>query len=373
VALAVVAAVGGGALNACSSLPASAATVAAAPSPGCSAPTASSGVGAGSGTRTVPFQAGGDAGSYLLAVPSPVAADRPLPVVFDLHGYGETAKLQDSITDLSQFGMDHGFITVTPQVDHAIPYWDFAPGSADLAFLGALIDDVEATRCVDEHRVYVAGYSNGAFMTSSLICRDADRITAVATVGGIQAPAGCRPGRPVPAIAFHGTADPFVPYQGGVGSAAMNLPAPSGTGTLGPLIGTPALVGISPLTAPIPTEEARWAARNGCLSTPMTSTAAAGVTLVKYRCPADATVELYREDGEGHVWPGSPFMTSITTVVGPTTFAINADHLLWAFFVSHPLSCGCPNAIQVDHRSGSRRPLCCGRNHLKRIPGQRAS
>jgi polyhydroxybutyrate depolymerase len=219
----------------------------------------------------VTFNAGGDRGSYLIAVPP--AAKPPLPVVFDLHGYLESASEQETITGLSQFGITHGFITVTPQVTETVPHWNFAPGSSDLAFLGALVDHIEASQCVNTQRVYVAGYSNGAFMTSYLACHYAGRIAAIATIAGIQAPAHCHASRPVPVIAFHGTADPFVPYNGGVGPAAASLPGPNGTGTLGSLIRTPAVAGVSPATAPIPTEQARWAARNGCSSPPRQSTA----------------------------------------------------------------------------------------------------
>jgi polyhydroxybutyrate depolymerase len=121
---------------------------------------------------------------------------------------------------------------------------------------------------------------------------------------------------------------------------AKALEAPDGEGTFGPLLGTPALAGIAPLPAPIPTELARWASRNHCALHPTVSKAATGVTLIAYRCPDHDTVELYREDGDGHTWPDSQFMSlpSVRSSLGPTTFAINADQLMWAFFQSHPLS-----------------------------------
>jgi polyhydroxybutyrate depolymerase len=64
-----------------------------------------------------------------------------------------------------------------------------------------------------------------------------------------------------------------------------------------------------------------------------------GVSLIAYRCPDHATVEVYREEGDGHTWPGSQLMVlpSVWSSLGPTTFAIDADQLMWAFFQSHPL------------------------------------
>ena len=38
----------------------------------------------------------------------------------------------------------------------------------------------------------------------------------------------------------------------------------------------------------------------------------------------------------GHSWPGSEFSAGIDDVVGPTTFSIDADQVMWDFFVAHP-------------------------------------
>jgi polyhydroxybutyrate depolymerase len=286
---------------------------------------------------SVDFTAAGEAGSYLVEGPADSSADHPLPLVIDLHGYSETAGIQADITQLGSYGAANGFITVTPQVNEPVQHWVTAAGSSDQKFLIAVIHHAVSTLCVDSHRVYVAGYSNGAFMASALACSDAGTIAAVATVAGIEAASGCHPSRRVPVIAFHGTADPFVPYKGGVGPAAKNLPAPDGNGTIGSNLSSKVDGGIQLNDLPVPVNEARWAARNGCAKSPTTTTAAKGVTLIAYKCPGNATVELYRENGDGHVWAGSEAMLDITSTVGPTTFAISANQLMWKFFRNHPL------------------------------------
>jgi polyhydroxybutyrate depolymerase len=303
------------------------------PSAGCSSPRAP----LPAATAIIPFEAAGESGFYLIDGPTTAVSSDPLPLLFDLHGYFETAQEQADITELGAYGRAHGFLTVTPQVQQTVPHWNTTPGSGDRAFLVALIDHIEATQCVDLRRVYMDGYSNGAFMTSSMVCELGGRLAAVATISGVQAPANCHPSRPVPVIAFHGTADPLVPYNGGVTAAAKALPAPDGKGTLGPLLGTPADDGISPLAAPIPTELARWASRNRCATHPTSSKAAVGVTLIAYKCPENDTVELYRENGDGHTWPDSPIMTELRSDLGPTTSTIDPDQLMWAFFRAHPL------------------------------------
>jgi polyhydroxybutyrate depolymerase len=287
--------------------------------------------------ESVNYSAAGEPGSYIVEMPSYGGPGHPLPLIVDLHGYSETAALQADITMLGSYGALHGFITVTPQVDEAVQHWVTSPGSADQRFLISLISHLGDTLCVDTHRVYVAGYSNGAFMASALACSDAGRIAAVATVAGIEATTSCHPSRRVPVIAFHGTDDPYVPYQGGIGPSAKKLPAPNGQGTIGSDLSQAASQGIQQNDLPVPVEEARWAARNGCSKSPKTSTVASDVTLIAYRCPGNASVELYRENGAGHIWAGSEAMVAIASVVGKTTFSISANQLLWKFFQSHPL------------------------------------
>ncbi len=308
-------------------------SVAAAPSAGCQLPAADRPI----GTTTTAFDSEGLAGTYIQHVPSGYV-DRPLPLVLDLHGYSETAALQADVSHWDDFGDRHGLIAVTPEITRVVELWDTALGSKDLAWMAALIRTVEAKQCVDRNRVFADGYSDGAFMVSAMACQLSAQVAAVAPVAGIQAVKGCKPSRPVPVVAFHGTSDPFVSYGGGLGPAALALPAPNGHGTLGSSGAAGVRAAPGPPGSSIPDQAAAWARRNKCGRPPMSRTVAAGVTLFRYPCAADATVELYRIKGGGHAWPGSPFTRSIANLVGFTTFAISADDVIWAFFEAHPLS-----------------------------------
>jgi polyhydroxybutyrate depolymerase len=236
---------------------------------------------------------------------------------------------------LGPFGDTHHFVTITPQGSGtSVPRWDTGLHSADVKYIGDLLDEVERTVCVDEHRVFVTGLSNGAFMTSAVACKYADRIAAAAPVAGIRDIAGCKPARPVPVIAFHGTADPYVSYNGGLGEKAAELPAGDGSGkTLGQI----GAVNPKQKGATIPQITAAWAKRNGCTTRPTSTTVAADVTLIRFPCPHGDEAELYRITGGGHTWPGSAFSKAIASAVGYTTFSISADDLMWKFFEDHPL------------------------------------
>jgi polyhydroxybutyrate depolymerase len=275
---------------------------------------------------------GGVARTYFLHVPPSDNGMQPLPVVLDFHGYAEGASLHRTTSMLGSFGDAHGFITITPQGTGSVPRWDTTLGGDDLRFVGDLIDSIEQTLCVDERRVYATGYSNGAMLTAAIACQLSDRVAAIAPVAGIIEVTGCSPRRPVPVVAFHGTADPIVAYDGGVGPGLKNLPAPDGSGrTLGDL-------GSLPTFAAIPDAIAAWARLDGCDgSAPTSTTVASDVSLLSFACPAPVAVQLFRVEGGGHSWPGSQFTASIAAFVGPTTMSINADDLMWAFFQAHPL------------------------------------
>src|SRR6185503_18929821 len=116
---------------------------------------------------------------------------------------------------------------------------------------------------------------------------------------------GCEERPPVPMIAFHGTADPILGFNGGVGYIPGFTPAPP--------------AGVTTTTKPpaqlngpgYPANVAAWAKRNGCDATPTDTKVASDVIHRVYRCPAGQDVEFYIVVGGGHAWPGSKFSQQI--------------------------------------------------------------
>ena len=286
------------------------------------------------GEQQVETTSGGAARSYLRRVPPSYDGTKPVPVVIDLHGYLEGARVHATNSMLGPFGDQHGFVTITPQGSgDVVPGWEVEFDSPDVRFIGDLLDEVARTLCVDDRRVYVAGFSNGAFLASTIACVYADRIAAIAPVAGLLDPARCKPARPVPIVAFQGTGDEFVAFTGGLGPRGQAASANDGTGRLlGETSGGKAVA----RSAPTEKVAAAWAKRNKCTVKPKETRVAPDVTAVRYRCPKHADVDLYRIEGGGHTWPGSEFSRAIESAVGPTTFSINADELMWSFFQAHP-------------------------------------
>jgi polyhydroxybutyrate depolymerase len=305
--------------------------VAAGASAGCSPPTPVS-----PGETRETLDSGGETYTVFRHVPPAYDGTTPLPSVIDFHGYAEGAAIHSRMSMLGALGDTQGFVTITPQGQGAIPMWDTALDGGDMKFVGALLDRVESTLCIDTNRVFAAGLSNGAFMTSAVACVYADRIAAVAPVAGISEFQGCDPARPVPVVTFHGTADRFVSYGGGLGESAMDLPAPDGSGrTFRDLNATERKR--LPHSRAVPVIVAAWARRNDCARPPTRTKLGTDVTRVRYRCPRNATVELYRVEGGGHAWPGSQFSKTIASVVGATTSTVSASDVMWSFFRRHPL------------------------------------
>jgi polyhydroxybutyrate depolymerase len=288
---------------------------------------------------TVSLSSGGQNRTYLRQLPSTYDAQQPLPLVINLHGFSQSGRAQENLSGMGAFGKSRGFITVSPNGLGSPPYWDTQENSRDTVFIGALLDQTASQLCVDRTRVYVSGMSNGAFFAASVACRYPDRIAAVAGAGGLRYPAWCHSGRPVPALAFHGTADTFVRYEGGIGSSAAVLPAPDGSGrTLGQ-VGAGGDERFVPATfrqaAPAVIEQ--WATRNGC-SLPLRTTAVASdVSLLSATCPSGAAAALYRVSDGGHTWPGGTSSGVGSIMFGRTTRSISATSLIWEHFSRYAL------------------------------------
>ncbi len=273
---------------------------------------------------------------YLLTTPPPHPGAGPLPVVVDLHGLGEGATVHALTTQFSAKATASNFIAVFPNGTGSPVGWDIAADAHpnhDIDFMNAMLDTLEASLCIDTSRIYATGLSDGALMTSLLACTMANRFAAFAPVAGIVMDSPCHPGRRIPILAFHGTADPILHFNGGVGTAVLNHVLGSGPAPP-PTTQPPANLkgGGYPLFV------REWAAKDGCNLRSTDKRLAAQVILRTYRCPPGAAVEFYIVVGGGHAWPGSKISAALASITGPSTFEINATDLIWQFFREHRLS-----------------------------------
>lgn len=261
---------------------------------------------------------GGLQRTYL--VHAPAGGAQPIGLVINLHGAGMNGQQQADLTDYNTVADRFGFVVAYPDgIDMA---WADGRGASlpdrqgvdDVGFLSALIEQLGRDYGIPPGRVFVTGMSAGAFMANRLVCQRADLVTAIAPVAGtLGAGTPCSPSRPVSVMAVHGTADPVVPYGGGI----MN-----GRGGSSDIVSAPALA-------------ERWREMDRCPGPLVNDPAQSGEVqeMTATGCAGNTEVTLVSINGGGHTWPAGRFSLPID-VVGSTSFAVNASAATAEFFAA---------------------------------------
>ncbi len=257
------------------------------------------------------FDAAGVERIYRIGVPADYDPDVPVPLVVNLHGSGSDASQASLYGDLPRRASERGMITVAPQAIDG--QWELPGEGADADFLRTLVDDVEARYCIDQNRVHAIGMSLGAWKAALTACVEAPRYASVALVTVEIHPGDCAP---LPAVAFHGTADPVAAYGEDDGGTVDDADTPN--------------AGLPPTL----TNMEGWAAGAGCTVEPEITPIGDDVEHRVYPgCDDGLGVELYTVIGGGHTWPGSAI------VIGApewTTDTIDATEIALDWFEAHP-------------------------------------
>jgi polyhydroxybutyrate depolymerase len=143
-----------------------------------------------------------------------VAPRSSLPLLVSLHGLGANGSIQSAVThwptfDDARAAAGSPLLLAFPDGVSTLWFWGL-DSSYDVAFLFDLVAGLEATGCVDRSRVFVDGWSEGAYMAQRMACAAGDpavdrRGVVLAAVhsyaGGDPAvvPGSCRPG-PGPSV-----------------------------------------------------------------------------------------------------------------------------------------------------------------------------
>ncbi len=194
-------------------------------------------------------------------------------------------------------------------------------GLDDVEFLAALVARLRQEYDVAADRVFAAGFSNGGQMVLRLVVQ-APHLSAGAAVisSNYPTPENLLPEmaeldrrQPVPLITINGTADPIVPFEGGVASLWGAEPR-------GPVLSSAA-------------SAALFAARNG-LTEPAVSMQVPGggmpTTRTRWRQPGRAPVDFYAIEGGGHTVPNRHHDAPL--LLGRTQRGLDAAELVADFF-----------------------------------------
>jgi polyhydroxybutyrate depolymerase len=234
----------------------------------------------------------------------------PQPLVVLLHGYGSSGAGHDAYFRLSPLAKRRGVLLAIPDGTRDKTgklYWNATEACCDfdgvpvddVAYLDAVVTDVERRAHVDPARIYAIGHSNGAFMAHVWACEPRSPLAAIVALAGVpwSDPARCK-NRGVSVLQVHGTADTVIEYGGGR-SFGNGAPYPSAEDAV-----------------------RAWAERDGCVDgsaaggtsrartwkrhagTPFDldhAVAGSETTPSSYACPNGLAVDLWTMAGSGHV------------------------------------------------------------------------
>lgn len=272
--------------------------------------------------------------SYLLHLPPDYDgnnAEDLWPLMIVLHGGRVNAEAMQSLCQMNALADQERFIVVYP--NGTGPAGDSLTWNAgkccgpaqenqvdDVGFLDTLLEKLQRWSPYNSRRVYLCGISNGGMMALRFAAEKPERVAAVASVSG-PLEIDLAPPKPVPLLYFHGTADPFIPFDGGTGEhsiAPVDFRSVESTLEL-------------------------WKQANRCQSEGQLQEVASATsddeTSVSHCVfPSEAggaIVEQYIIHNGGHTWPGKAPRGSAP--VGLSTTHINATQVIWEFCRRFPI------------------------------------
>ncbi len=259
-----------------------------------------------SGTTSRTIEIGGENREYRLHLPPRLAEDPALVVM--LHGGLGSAQQAESAYGWDAVADAEGFVVAYPDgVNRTWNAGDCCGGAEredvdDVAFLTALVSELQAEFGVSPARTFGTGMSNGAMMTYRLAC-ETSLFAAIAPVAGTIVTT-CDDPAPASVLHIHGQDD---------GSVRMDGKPGDGVGDVDGM--------------PIADVNALWRQADGCGRPVVTD--APPVTTSTSTCADGRTVTLITVAGAGHQWPGSVAREGATD---QPSDALDATALIWEFF-----------------------------------------
>jgi polyhydroxybutyrate depolymerase len=286
------------------------------------------------GDQTYTLQLDGYERNYIVHIPPAEKLQKPVPLLFHIHGGGGTAKGTAGLTfgRFNELADRDGFIVVYPNaIDknwndgrtlEDVNAWK--ENIDDVGFITAIVDEIKQKYKIDATRIFTTGMSNGGFMSSRLLCDAADIFRGgailTASLSKDYIPQ-CDPQKPVAVMVMNGTDDPLVPYDGG--------PVKVFRKTRGDIVSTDDYVSF-------------WKEKNGCttkkntVQLPDIADDGTTVSMDEYdACANQGALVLYKVNGGGHTWPGGKQYLG-ERWIGKTNRDIVACDVIWDFFKTLP-------------------------------------
>jgi len=273
--------------------------------------------------------------TYKLHVPENLTENAPL--LFVLHGMSMTSDWTYG-RGFNELADQNGFVVVYPQgLEKTIYLTDFLGlrdlawiavtsivrwnaeneddrynGGSDVDFLSQLARQLQQKYRLNPAQTFVSGFSNGGYMSYTLMCQAGDTFRGAGIVAGLMDGVivdSCAPSGPQPLIHLHGTADSMVPIQGRGTKEKGNLPTPPAHDTV------------------------KYFAKLNNATKEETVKVSENTTAYIYRPEGEgAEARFYRIKGFIHYWPGTPYVGKTKDKQMQDNSGISATEIIWEFF-----------------------------------------
>jgi polyhydroxybutyrate depolymerase len=173
------------------------------------------------------FKLNGRNRDYRIYIPKDFSLSKKYSLIVGIHGLGDDmTNFSNSFTYLAKVADTANIILAYPQgLENPIlgRGWNAGAGMLgiypsadvnDVAFINAVTDSMQFNFPVDKKRTYLFGFSNGGYMVYRMACQANEKFAAMASIAGTLGNqiTNCNPGRPIPILHLHGTADLNVGY-----------------------------------------------------------------------------------------------------------------------------------------------------------------
>ena len=302
-----------------------------------------------SASTTQTITSNGVSRTYLLYQPANLPAG-PVPLMVALHGgTSPSPGGMESLTGFDSLADEQGFLVAYPASQSG--GWHIGCCTAarsspdDLEFIDDMIGHLVATDNVDPDRVYVTGFSVGAYMAYRMACESPD-VAGVGSTGGSEIlSTPCAPDHPVAVFEIHGTQDY---YGGSCGGTSQSDEACQGA------------VGTSGYEPSVQEVNEQWRGTDACPATDSTQAFGSVTQDIWDPCEGGSGVRLDTIQEGGHCWPT------------PTTCGnFSASTAFWGFLSAHSLAAPFAPGPGKGKSQGQGKPPSDDGCQVPRLRGRR--